>query len=193
MKASDILKPTLTLFLICLVLAAALAGTNAVTAEPIAEQSRIKANESRSIVLSNADEYEDAKLSGVENEVYYGLKDGQKIGCTITSSAKGYGGDVVVMVGIDFETNSVTGISILSHNETPGLGANATNESFRDQYKGYTYSPSETDANASASVDADSGGSEIQALTGATITSNAVKSAVNSAMEIYYEHIKGAE
>lgn len=177
MKASEILKPSLILFVICLVLATLLAGTNALTEAPIAKQSEAKANEARQIVLPDADSFEDANISASENEIYYGMKNGEKIGCTITTSAKGYGGDVKVMVGIDVATGKVTGISILSHSETPGLGANASNESFTSQFKGYPFGKETSE-------------SEITAITGATITSVAVTNAVDTALEDYESFVK---
>ena len=59
LSAKAILKPALTLFAICLVVTALLAGTNLLTKDKIAEQARIKAEESRRVVLSEAEAFEE--------------------------------------------------------------------------------------------------------------------------------------
>ena len=90
------------------------------------------------------------------------------------------------MTGISTD-GTVTGVSILSISDTPGLGMNAEKESFRDQYKkaapagGFTVIKNGT-----------AGDTEISAMTGATITSQAVTDAVNDAIAQYYA-VKEAE
>ncbi len=81
------------------------------------------------------------------------------------------------MVGID-TSGKVTGVSILSISETAGLGMNARNESFINQYIGKSGTIGICKNGASDT--------EIQALTGATITSKAVTSAVNTALSLYF-------
>ena len=58
--AKDILKPALILFVICLVVTALLAGTNLLTKDKIAEQSALEAEQSRKVVLCDADSFEEA-------------------------------------------------------------------------------------------------------------------------------------
>lgn len=190
LKFKDILIPTVTLFVICLIVSALLAGTNALTKEPIAANELKKSQEAMQSVCPDAKSFEGQK--GLEIEVYKALdENGNEIGCAIPVSAKGYGGDVSVMVGISTEDGGkVTGVEILSHSETPGLGANATSESFRNQFQ------QEAPLIHGFSVVKDgSGGSEgkIDAITGATITSNAVKNAVNEALNIYMSLVEGGE
>jgi len=83
----------------------------------------------------------------------------------------------------------VTGVEILSHSETPGLGANAANESFTKEYK------QDITASGFSVVKDGTGGSDgkIDAITGATITSNAVTNAVNEAVNIYRSLVEGGE
>lgn len=187
-KLKDILIPTVTLFVICLIVSALLAGTNALTKEPIAANELKKSQEAMQSVCSEAVSFEGEKA--LEIEVYRALNEsGEVIGYAIPVSAKGYGGDVSVMVGISNDGEGmVTGVEILSHDETPGLGANATSESFRNEYKQEI-----TEGGFSVTKDG-SGGSDgkIDAITGATITSNAVTNAVNEAIEIY-KSIEGGE
>ena len=80
---------------------------------------------------------------------------------------------------------AVTGISPLELNETAGLGMKAQNASFLDQFKGKVKDIAVNKNSAS--------GNEIQALTGATITSKAVTAAVNEALSYYDSNLKGAE
>lgn len=191
-KLKDVLIPTITLFAICLIVSALLAGTNALTKEPIAANELKKSQDAMFAVCPDAVSFEGEK--GLEIEVYKALNDsGEVIGCAIPVTSKGYGGDVQVMVGFALEGETalgkVTGVEILSHSETPGLGANAANESFLKEYK--------QDITASGfSVVKDGSGDgdgKIDAITGATITSNAVTNAVNEAVGIYQSLLEGGE
>lgn len=176
MNIKEVLKPTAILFVICVVVSAALAGTNLLTRDRIAQAQAQKAEESRMIVLPGAESFE-------ERDGHYAGLDGggNTVGYVFETEGKGYGGSVNVMTGISAE-GSITGVVILSHGETPGLGANAEKESFREQYK----QPVADLANGISVVkfQAPKEG-EIQAMTGATITSTAVTNAVNSAIEQY--------
>ena len=162
LNAKSVLAPAAVLLVICILVSAALAGTNLLTRDRIAEAAAKKAEESRMVVLPQAETFE---------ELY-----------VFETEGKGYGGTVKVMTGISAE-GKITGVVILSHGETPGLGANAEKESFRDQYK------EQPAANLAGGIkvvkfQAPKEG-EIQAMTGATITSTAVTNAVNAAIEQY--------
>ena len=176
-----ILVPTLVLLVICLVATALLALTNTVTAQKIADNSVQKENASRSLVLPKAKEFSD--VTTLENGITYctGNDGANAVGYVFTSSAKGYGGTVLVMVGTDTE-GTVTGIEILSHDETPGLGANSTKPDFKNRFigKSGTLTVNKTSND----------GQNIQAITAATITSKAVVSAVNAALAAF-ETVKG--
>lgn len=178
LNAKNILVPALTLFVICLVVTALLAGTNLLTKDKIADQARITAENSRKIVLSAADSFEST------DDYYTGTSNGDVVGYVFETQAKGYGGTVKVMTGIDKDGN-ITGVVILEHSETPGLGANAVNESFRDQYVQAV--PEDGIQLVKNKV---AGDGEVEALTGATITSRAVTTAVNAAIE-QFQSVKG--
>ena len=186
-KFKDIFVPAVTLLVICLVVSALLAGTNALTKEPIAENALKKSQEAMQSVCPDAVSFEGGK--GLEVEVYKALDEsGNVIGCAIPVTSKGYGGDIQIMVGISsVDGGMVTGVEILSHGETPGLGANATAEEFRNQFKD---NPS---LHGFSVVKDGTGGTEgkIDAITGATITSNAVTNAVNEALNIYMSLCEG--
>ena len=179
LNLKEVLKPAGILFAICLIVAAALAGTNLLTEEKIAEAAAKKAEESRLVVLPGADSFE-AKSDGSSGEYYVGQKGGSTVGYVFETSAKGYGGDVKVMTGFSV-SGDITGVVILSHSETPGLGANAEKEEFRNQFK---QEKPIRDIEVVKYQTPEHG--QIEAMTGATITSKAVTTAVNQAQSIFY-------
>ncbi|MBR4655328.1 MAG: RnfABCDGE type electron transport complex subunit G [Oscillospiraceae bacterium] len=91
-------------------------------------------------------------------------------GWVVMVAPSGFGGEIDMAVGVD-KSGTVTGISIIDMSETSGLGANAGRESFRSQFSG-----------RSGSVALSKEGGEIDALTGATVTSSAVVRGVNAAI-----------
>lgn len=179
MKLKEVLKPALILCVICLLATAALAGTNMLTADTIAQQKVITEQESRKQVLPNADSFEEADGYAI------GKTGSDVAGYVFVTSSKGYGGDVQVMTGISVD-GQITGVVILEQDETPGLGANAEKESFRDQFK------QAVPENGFTVTKSTAGEGEISAMTGATITTTAVTNAVNDAIAQYNEIKEGA-
>ena len=165
-----ILRLTLTLLLITGVVAAALAGVNAITKDAIAANQEKKTQEALAVVLPEAGSLQKMELTGdtgIVSEVY---TDGESYAVKVLPS--GFDGTITMMVGIS--EGKVTGISVISHTETPGLGAvaaaqNAKGEAFRGQFVGQE---------GTLAV-----GNQIDAMSGATITSNAVVTGVNAATE----------
>ena len=182
MNPKAILVPAIALLIICLVATTLLAGTNMITMEKIALNAVEKENASRMIVLPEGKSY--SEVTTLESGLTYCIgsdEAGNEVGYVFTTGAKGYGGTVGVMVGFDLE-GTITGIEILSHAETPGLGANATGDSFKSRFVGKS---------GELTVDKNSNdGQNIQAITAATITSKAVVSAVNAATA-EFEAIRG--
>lgn len=181
---NNIAKLGATLFAICAVAALALGFTNKITA-PIIEERNIQANnEARQIVLPDANEFkkmdENAyKQASVKiGEVYEGFNGSELVGYTIKTLPKGYGGEMELIVGITKDGN-VTGINIGSMSETPGLGSKAAEPAFKDQFKNKQTKELNL---VKGKVSSDS---DIQAISGATITSTAVTSGVNAAIEVY--------
>ena len=106
-------------------------------------------------------------------------------GWCMTVNSKGYGGEVNFIVGITKDGN-VKAINILNHSETPGLGAKSTEPEFYEQFNDRSDLPLRV-AKGSA------GDGEILAISGATITSTAVTTGVNAAVEYWNRNLKGAE
>ncbi len=185
LNVKAILVPAIALLIICLVSTALLAVTNSVTMEKIALNAVETEKASRMLVLPEGKNYGDVKA--LESGLTYcvGTDDsGNEVGYVFTSGAKGYGGTVSIMVGMDL-TGTITGVEILSHSETPGLGANAVKPEFKDRFVGksgeLTVNKTSNDAQ------------NVQAITAATITSKAVISAVNAVTAAYEEITGGAK
>lgn len=174
-KIKEYAAPTVVLFVICIVAAFLLAVTNNVTAPKIEEVNAENEAKSRQIVFADAASFGEEFTNGDGIKLVPALdKDGNTIGHVVVTIEKGYGGDISVMTGVDLE-GKVTGVNILSMSETAGLGANASKESFLNQFAGKVFGINVTKDAPNEN--------EIKALTGATITSNAVTKAVNAAIE----------
>ena len=164
-----VLRLTVILLLICAAVAAVLACVNSITKEPIAAIQEQKTQTAIAEVLPEAGSVEKLQLTGdtgIVNAVY-----ASESGYAVEVVPNGFNGKVTMMVGI--VDGKVTGISIISHAETPGLGAvaaaqNAKGEAFRGQFVGQS---------GQLSI-----GSEIDAMSGATITSKAVAEGVSAAL-----------
>ena len=170
-----VLRLTLTLFLITTVVAGLLGLVNYMTADTIAEQIAQKAENAMRQVL-DADDYEPLDVSE-GSAVTAAYRAGDK-GYVVRVAPNGFGGAIDMMVGVDLN-GAVTGVAIVSQSETASLGANCTREDFRAQFTGKT---------GTLSVSKDGG--EIEALTGATVTSRAVTEGVNTALEFVQEVLK---
>lgn len=179
LNLKQIIKPTLCLFIICLLITLLLAATNNLTSQKIQQQAVKKQEDSCKLVFENAQSFQEETYSDI---TYFKAldNDNNTLGYVLTTKSNGYGGEIKVMTGIDNNKN-VTGIVILSQNETPGLGSNAEKESFRSQFK------QSIPNNGFNVVKSTPSGGEIEALTGATITSKAVTKAVNLAVEDFYK------
>ena len=188
-KHSDIARPTAVLTIICIVVTLALSSANLLTKDTIAELQL--ENEKKAMEKLMKGEYEPATMFVNEQKVDYHIvtKDGKTIGYIFKTTAKGYGGEISVMTAVNPDA-SVAAVEILdASSETPGLGQNVTNESFYKQYEGRPHN-----VVAIKGGNADAAKNEINAVTGATISSKAVTTAVNQALEYANEIIaKGDE
>lgn len=178
----DIIKPVGVLLAICIIIPLALSVTNKVTAKKIAELENENSKKNMQSLVS-ADDFEKCSDGGIE--YYTAIKGGDTAAYIFTESAKGYGGNVSVMTAVKPD-GTVAGVAILDvSGETPGLGQNAAKESFYSQYTGLKKVVSLLKNGAKAE------NNEVDAVTGATITSTAVTRAVNTALDDF-EKVKGA-
>lgn len=187
---NGILKDTLKLFLITLVSGVCLSFVYEMTKKPIADaELEEKAAAYKDVypqasgffeidgiaqkLSSSADELEAAGISGTQISDILGVSDG---GYVLTSSSfNGYGGEIKIAMGVD-QNGVITGVTILSMSETPGLGAKCTEESFYGQFTGIKAD------NVKYSKTGKSASDEIDAISGATKTTQAVTDAVNAGL-----------
>ncbi|WP_028330291.1 FMN-binding protein [Brachyspira alvinipulli] len=133
-------------------------------------------------VIEGADELEGPLKENSSYDYYIGKKsDGTVVGYAMLASAGGYNGQNKVLVGFDANAEVITGIVVTEQAETPGLGAKITEVSFRDQFKGKSTIVPLTVTKGIKPEEA--GEYEIAAISGATISSTSVVTAVNSAKD----------
>ena len=167
-----VLRLAVTLLVIAGVMAAALAGVNSVTAPIIEKLTYEKTQAAVSAVLPGGGDSVEFPATDLVSKVYQGEN-----GYAVEVTPSGFDNTITMMVGVD-NAGAVTGISIIDHSETAGLGAvaaatTAAGEAFRSQFKGLT---------GSVSVTKDGG--QVDAITSATITSRAVCAGVNAALAV---------
>lgn len=108
-----------------------------------------------------------------EYTLYEVSKNGEKSYC-IQITGKGFGGNMSIMVGYNPD-KTISGVSVVSHAETPGIGSKATEPSHLGQYEG---------KNGTLTISKKTGECDIDAIGGATISSKAIHEAINRANEI---------
>ncbi len=206
--SAEMLKNAGILFAITLLAGIALGFVYELTKEPIAHQQELKVQRACAEVFSQAAAFKEvnpmelpsalgsglqiavaeqhnAEMGTEVGEVYRALsQDGSLMGYVLKVTTKeGYGGNIELMVGITME-GSISGISILSISETPGLGMQA-GDVLVPQFAGRT---------AEAFVYTKTGAAaenEIDAISGATITTRAVTNAVNAGLFYFEVLLKG--
>lgn len=180
----DIVKPVAVLLAICVVIPFALAVTNKITVNRIAELEKKTTAEAMASLIS-ADSFTEQTLNtenGSTGITYYVAEtDGVILGYAFVTAAKGYGGEISVITAVNTD-GTVKAVAIAdASDETPGLGQNVTKQSFYSQLSGLTGDITVVKNGA------DSENNEINAVTGATISSKAVTRAVNEALENFAE------
>ena len=167
-----VLRLVLTLLVITAVVAAALAGVNSITAPAIAQLKAEKTQQAIEAVLPGGGEEVEFPATALVSKVY-----ASEAGFAVEVTPGGFDNTITMMVGVD-KAGNILGIDIISHTETAGLGAVAdagtpAGVSFREQFIGM-----------SGGVAVTKDGGEVEAITGATITSRAVCDGVNAALEV---------
>lgn len=181
--AGKIIKLGATLFAVTAITGCVLGAVNAVTLEPIRQAKIQMKNDALRSVMPDADSFEEWTIGSAEHtelvrDVQAARRGGAVAGWCITVAPKGYGGEVETVVGIKTD-GTVRGLDILSHKETPGLGAKAAEPWFKAQFADKKFS--------------DSAEYEINAISGATRTSRAVASGVDAALTYWKNHLQGRE
>lgn len=173
----EFIYPTCILAVVCLIISCALAVTFKATDPIIQEAIKNDADFARTQVFTGDSNFKKIELTvPIENctEIYKAMNDS---GYVFTTTAKGFGGTMSVMVGIDADAK-ITGVKLMTHNETPGLGTKTAEPSFTEQFIGIQ----------TQEVDP-----QVDTISGATISSNAFKRAVETAFVAFEEVKKGGQ
>lgn len=154
--------------------------TNEITKDPIARQAVIAAENARKAVCGDADGFTQVQLpeDALVDDLYTAQKGGETIGYISQITVKGFSGEIEIIVGLD-TSFVVTGVSIGGSNfsETAGLGAKAKEDWFSEQYAGLM---------GPITLNED-----VDAITAATITSEAVNDGINALIEYVTTFIEG--
>jgi electron transport complex protein RnfG len=112
-----------------------------------------------------------------ERDFYVGVFDGNPNIVAFETFGKGYEGEIGVIVGINVENDQILGIGVTTHSETPGVGSRAkTDPAFRSQFEELAFEDP---------VKLRADGGQMDAISGATLSSRGVCNAVDAAGEIY--------
>ena len=169
-NSPSVVKLAVLLMVICAIVSAVLGGVNYITKDRIAEITAQKTADAYAEVLPTSGEYTEVAYTGdvATVDTVATCEEGTIVQLTVSGAQS----MVTLVVGVDND-GAVTGVSIVDHGETPGLGALATDAAWRAQFAGET-----------AGIALTKKGGSIEALTGATITSQAVVDACNTAIEV---------
>lgn len=192
---NKIIKDALALTLITLVAGVALGGVYEITKDPIARQEAQAKAEAYEQVFTDAAAFEEIemddtliqtirdqldqegyKAQSIEEVMRAEDQSGETLGYAITVvTSEGYGGDIQFSMGVQND-GTLNGISILSIGETAGLGMNADTPAFKDQFVGKQVEKLQYTKNGATQDD------EINAISGATVTTNAMTNGVNAGL-----------
>ena len=178
----EIIQMIVVLSLISGVCALALSGFRAATAERIEDQVLQNVQGPKvKLVLDKAenDIINDRKTISVNGEdvlLFVGKKGTETWAIAYESKGGGFGGDIKVMVGYDIGNDTLTGIQVISHKETPGIGSKIAEDQFTKSFKGLTTSTRFTTKPQ---------GGDVDAISGATYSARGVCEAIRNSVEIY--------
>jgi len=188
------LKLIATLTVTCLVAAATLGAVYMVTKEPIAEQKRLELLRALKTTLPEYDNDPAASsrvisltLDGGQTRditFYYAKMGPDVVGVAFVVIGQGFQSFIHVMLGVTVDSE-ISGIEVLEHAETPGLGALIELDSFKEQFSGKSLENSKLVAGNMAVVN---DGGDVQAITGATISPRAIVQAVSAGMKLFGDH-----
>jgi electron transport complex protein RnfG len=135
------------------------------------------------LVLAGSDnnlitDREKIKIKGQDILLFIGKKKGKPWSIAYETMSKGFGGEMKVMVGYDLQKQKLTGVQIIEHKETPGVGARITEDQFTKQFKGL-------DVNINFALKKDGG--KIDGITGATYSSLGVSEAIKKSVALLPE------
>ncbi len=166
-----------------------LGGVQAITSGPIAAQRARQKSEALAATLPGVSDFKEVAIEdgGIITEIFAGSVNDEIKGYCFTLTPKGFGGQLTMVCGINSE-GRVMDISILESGETPGLGQRASEPGFAGQF--HERLPENPDGELEVTKTPPQSTQQIQAISGATITSRAVTGAVNVARDYWKNHFK---
>lgn len=179
-KNYSIFQIAMNLAAACLVSGIIIAAVYFVTAPVAAKKAVIVKNQAMKALVKDADTFK--PIQG-KTDWYEAQKGGKTIAYVVPSESKGFGGAIKFLVSVTPD-GKVIDFNILSHNETPGLGDNAQKESFRSKLWGKKAEDLEVTKDPANTKN-------VQAMTGATISSRAVTKGVREAVEQVVKYAGG--
>ena len=156
-----IIKLGLTLAIFCVISAGMLAYVFIVTGPKIEANAKASFDGSLREVLPGVESFKSISIPGTKSQIYEAYAGGNVVGFAVKVAPRGYSGEIVMLVGVDPELR-IKGMKILGQRETPGLGTNIEKPKFQKQFIG------------KGGKDAFEPKKDIDAITGATISSRAV-------------------
>jgi len=181
-KDDSIFKIAINLTIACLISGCIIAGTYFFTADTAVKAEIKMRDETMKTMVKDSTDIKEIKNKDGWYEVY---KDNELMGYIIPTETKGYGGKINILVAVDKEYKIIT-FKIITSNETPGLGDNASKEPFASQFVGKGIENMKVTKDSTDKED-------IQAISGATITSKAVTLGIKNAIEELKVYLEGAE
>lgn len=188
MNAKEILRMVIVLTVVCGVWGGALSIVKKVT-EPQIEYQRIKNIKAPALKKALVVDYDndpvkdrikvvvgkDKRGRDIVKNIFLAKKGGKIVAVALEAYGAGYAGNIGVMVSINLPSETIGGIAITTHSETPGVGTKATeNKKFKDQFK-----------NRLITTNFAPGSGTIDVVSGATYTSRGIMEAVQHAVDIY--------
>lgn len=169
----------ISLGVICLVCSALLGTVYVITKAPIEASELAKVNNAISAVTPEFDNVPSEAIQEIDgSQVYTAMSGDQVVGYAVKVVTSGFGGALQMIVGFTPD-GTIYNTSVISHSETPGLGAKITDENIQPRAQVKGKNPAE--ANISVSKD----GGDIDAITASTITSRAFLKGVNAAYDVF--------
>ncbi|SET62032.1 Na+-transporting NADH:ubiquinone oxidoreductase subunit C [Natronincola peptidivorans] len=123
-----------------------------------------------------------------DKTIYEGYKDDELIGYLLPIEGDAVWGELKAIIAVTPDFQEVLGIDFLSHNETPGLGGRIDEDSFKEQFRNITLDLDKEDDFIVYNPDPDG---QVDSISGATGTSNAVRRILNNNLSIYISEVKG--
>lgn len=177
------------LLIITMIAGLLLGVANNLTKEAIIENSKVS-KEDLNYILPQASSIQDINnvdIEGNVKEIYEALNANNVVGHVIKVTTKGFHGPVDFVIGISND-GKISGAKVLSHSETPGLGAKISEEKFTSRFKDKPANGYLELVKITPNKD-----NEVEAISGATVSSRASVTAVNEAITFYLKNIKGEE